>query len=130
MISGSDVKFKVVNAKSFRRKLTNYSDKKVAAFHRGLLKAGKHLKRKSQEVCPIDTGALRKSASVRLEGVGRQHRVKVIVSYSAPYAAYVHEMPQSYIKRAGKLAKYLETPAREQKSAMARIIRDEVGDAR
>ncbi len=102
------------------------------AVEMGLLRAGLHLQAKSQEVVPVDTGALRASAFTRLvtrEGGGqfapRGFNADVQVGYTMPYAIYVHEdLTMSH--KPGKIAKYLERPAMEEAAAMRQIVSAEV----
>ena len=89
---------------------------------RGLVKAGLFLQRASQELVPIDTGALRNSAFTRKEGAG--FKTKVSVGYTQNYAIYVHENLDAH-HGPGKVAKFLETPAREHRDDMLAIVREE-----
>lgn len=88
---------------------------------KGMLKAGLHLQRKSQEVVPVDTGFLRASAFTTKTGT--EFDADVRVGYTADYAIFVHEGAGRH--KPGKIAKFLETPAREQRDEMLRIIAEE-----
>jgi len=96
----------------------------AAGVERGLKDAGLFLQRESQKICPIDLDNLRPSA--RTDSKGKGFNTDVIVHYGvgANYAVYVHEDLQAKHKP-GKQAKYLEQPAREKKSEMIEIIRQE-----
>lgn len=59
--------------------------------------------KKSQELVPVETGALRDSAYTQV--IETQTGEQGLVKYERPYAMYVHEMP--YIHEVGQ-AKYLE----------------------
>lgn len=100
-----------------------------AAIKAGLIKAGLFLQRKSQEVVPVDTGALRASAFTRVVQGSRsqlgQFTTAVAVGYTMFYAIWVHENLEAG-HAPGKIAKYLEVPAKRFKRQMLRIVRDEV----
>ena len=85
----------------------------------GLIKAGLFLQRKSQEVVPIEFGNLKNSAGHK--PIGQGWNTDVIVYYTASYAVYVHEITTAQHKP-GKIAKYLETPMRENRENLLRII--------
>lgn len=89
---------------------------------RGLIKAGLFLQRESQKVVPVDTGALKNSAFTRKTGSG--FRTNVTVGYTVEYAIYVHEDMDARHKP-GKIAKYLEVPARDNREKIMAIIRGE-----
>lgn len=100
------------------------------AAQRGLVLAAEHLKGKSQEVVPVDTGVLRESAYVRVADrstrgtmLPKGYDSIVEVGYSAPYAHYVHENLEMR-HQPGKIAKYLEIPAQQEAGAMRRILSD------
>lgn len=84
----------------------------------GLKAGGDFLLKKSQEVCPVDTGKLRKSGYSKVSNT----KLQVEVGYTARYAWFVHEMPQRKIRKTGKTNKYLERPARQHAKEMARVI--------
>jgi len=86
---------------------------------KGLTLAGLFLQRKSQDVVPIDTGALRNSAFTRKSGEGLSTEIRV--GYTQNYAIFVHEDLEAR-HAPGKIAKYLERPARENKDEIRRII--------
>lgn len=86
------------------------------------LKAGADfLLKKSLEVCPIKTGALRKSGYSKVSN--KKGELKAEVGYKAKYAFIVHELPQSSIRAPGTTNKYLERPARQHKREMSRIVK-------
>ena len=91
---------------------------------RGLKKAGLFLQRESQKVVPVDTGALKNSAGTR--SAGDSWATDVTVFYTQSYAVYVHERT-GLRHRPGKIAKFLETPAREKRDDILRIIVEEAG---
>ena len=96
-----------------RRKAKTYGKATV----RGLLKAGLHLQRVSQQLVPVDTGALKNSAFTRQEGDD------VTVGYTQAYALPVHE--RTYVNHPIGQAKFLEQPLRTEEAEMKRIIKQE-----
>lgn len=124
------------------RNLQKVEGKITKAILRGMVKAGLHLQRKSQQIVPVDTGNLRNSAFTRKQGTG--DNVDVIVGYTAAYAIYVHENLEARHgvriaagrdidtgRFTGKQittqlqAKFLEKPAKEEARVMGEIIRRE-----
>jgi hypothetical protein len=91
---------------------------------KGLKKAGTHLQKESQKVVPVDTGALRASAYTKIRWANTK-RVDVVVGYTMPYAIYVHEDLFARHKP-GKIAKYLEKPARQLAKKLLKMVADEV----
>lgn len=84
-----------------------------------LKRAGLYLQRQSQKVVPVDQGNLKGSAGTKAEGTG--WTTVVTVYYTAEYAIYVHE--RTDLKhQPGKIAKFLETPMRENKREILDII--------
>lgn len=115
-------KFEVTGVQSIIKNMMTAKGETAAGMERGLMKAGLALQRMSQKVVPVDTGALKASAATRKEGEG--FRTKVTVSYGTDYGIYVHENLESR-HAPGKIAKFLEKPARENADELAAIIRKE-----
>jgi hypothetical protein len=121
-----------------------------AGVHRGLIRGGRYLQRKSQEIVPVQLGDLKRSAFTRNIG-GFGFNADIIVGYTAKYAVYVHEDLQKRHGRAFNLhyakqiaaakgkkagtaaggmfkrgdeeqAKFLEKPAREERKFILGII--------
>lgn len=113
---------KIAGVKEVINRLYTVKGETAEAMERALLKAGLFLQKKSQEVVPVDTGALRASAFTQLMGKG--FKASVVVGYTMFYAIYVHENLEARHKP-GKIAKYLEKPARQYRLQMIKIIRDE-----
>lgn len=113
---------KVEGVKETIKRLYTISGETAKGMERGLVKAAKHLQKKSQAVVPVDTGALKSSAFTRKKGFG--FKTETTVGYTQDYAIYVHENLDARHKP-GKIAKYLERPAREEKEQLAKIIRKE-----
>jgi len=90
---------------------------------RGLRRGGLFLQRQSQKVVPIDKSVLKNSARTRNVG-GSGFDTDIIVSYNTDYAVYVHENLDA-IHKEGKIAKYLEKPARDNRNEILKIIREE-----
>lgn len=89
---------------------------------KGIKKAALLLQRESQKVVPVDTGNLKNSAFTRITGTGFQ--TKATVGYTAEYAIFVHERTELRHKP-GKIAKFLEKPARDNLKRMTQIIEEE-----
>ncbi len=82
-------------------------------FEVGMKKGGLFLQRQSQKVVPVDLGNLRGGAFTRkAKGSGIGFAIDIVVGYVAAYAVYVHERLDLKHKK-GKIAKYLEKPARK-----------------
>lgn len=85
----------------------------------GLKRAGLYLQRLSQKVVPVKTGNLKNSAGTRM--IGRGKHSAAVVFYTAAYAVYVHERTELQHKP-GKIAKFLERPAKLFRDDILRII--------
>jgi hypothetical protein len=93
----------------------------------GLVRGALFLLAKSQEVVPVDTGALKASGTIRQEGKGA--KTIVFVVYTDSKAVIVHERIKG--PRGKKVyhaeptqAKFLERPMIRYRKEIARIIRD------
>ncbi len=77
------------------------------------------------KVVPVDTSALKNSAPnvTRKEGSG--FNTVFIVGYGMDYAVYVHENINARHKP-GKMAKFLEIPARYGRDDMAELVMEEL----
>ena len=87
------------------------------------------LLRKAVEVCPIDSGDLRKSGTVQLEkkGIETQGMVGFGGDHTSEYAVVVHEMPNTTNwSEPGTGAKYLENPFKENTQRYLDKIADTV----
>lgn len=92
-----------------------------AAMQRGVMKAATFLKDRSQELVPVETGALRDSWYI----VRTADKAGAMVGYDRPYAVYVHEDLMKFHKFP-TCAKFLEIPARVYAKDMQKIIADEI----
>ena len=72
---------------------------------KGLRKLGEEILSEAQTLCPVDTGTLRRSGSVRASSADNT----VKISFNTPYALRQHE-EMSYNHPKGGQAKYLEQP--------------------
>jgi len=113
-------KIKIEGASAIIRALKKQKPEQRRGLVKGLVLAGLFLQRKSQQVVPVDTGALKASAFTRKTGVGRS--TNVTVGYTMDYAVFVHENLDARHKP-GKTAKYLERPARKFMGRMRDIIK-------
>lgn len=109
----------IIGLRALQKKLQAERDNRLRACKRGLLKAGLLLQRMSQQIVPVDTAALKNSAFTR-EG-GTEMEPEVRVGYTQAYAVFVHENLEARHKE-GKVAKYLEKPARENRDELVKII--------
>ena len=102
---------------------------------KGLIRGGLYLQGKSQEVVPVKYGTLKASAGT--EAIGRSWWTDVVVYYTASYAVYVHEVVRRKSKiegqegklvkhKPGKMAKFLETPARRYRQFILMKISGEM----
>jgi len=84
----------------------------------GLREAALMVRRRSQQLTPVDTGNLKASAYTEVydswEGPGAE------IGYMAGYAPYVHEIDKNY--RVGQW-KFLETALKEKSQEILEIIR-------
>jgi hypothetical protein len=113
---------KVVGVEEIKKKLREASVTMGFKIQRGQIKAGLFLQRESQKVVPIEFGVLMNSAGTK--AIGASWFTDVIVYYTASYAVYVHERTELKHKK-GKMAKFLETPMRENRDKILRIIAGE-----
>lgn len=112
-----------------------------AQFASNMFQAGKYLQHVSEELVPIDTEDLKKSAYTKLFKDG--WFTNVVVGYAISYAAYVHEnLDKAHgerynakhaskiaagiegykLKRPDEQAKFLEKPAREHRAQILAIV--------
>lgn len=123
---------------SFEKNLQKVGENLQANMDKGLLQAALLLQRESQRLVPVDTGALKNSATVRRiegkEGLGKKiinFGRKLIgkkakkdfgyeVGYSQSYAVWVHENVTAH-HPVGQ-AKFLEQPARALRGELGRIV--------
>jgi hypothetical protein len=88
-----------------------------------LLRASALLYRKTQEIVPVDTTALKRSGRI-LPLRSTKNTISSGVGYGSTvdYAIYVHEIAEYYHKPPTSW-KYLERPFRENQSQIRRIVR-------
>ena len=87
MVLSSSVKLQGFD--KFRRSLKKVESKYEKRFADALKVMGLFVQRESQQIVPIDTANLKRSAFTRSSGRG--FKVEVRVGYTAEYAIYVHE---------------------------------------
>ena len=93
------------------------------AVRKGLMAAAERLKQASQEVVPVDTGALHDSCRIREADKGTDTKI-IFVGYGSvdvDYALIVHENLAMH-HQPGKTAEYLRRPARELRTELRQII--------
>ncbi len=103
------------------KRLMTAKSEVASGMERGLVKAGLMLQRASQQLVPLDTGALKNSAFTRKVGSGFSTDVQV--GYTQEYAVFVHENLEAH-HPIGQ-AKFLEQPARDLRPDMIALIRAE-----
>jgi hypothetical protein len=113
---------KVERVRAVQKALRKVREKKQKQLKIGLLRAGFALQRWSQKVVPVDTGALKSSASTRPDMIFGPSKPSVIVSYGTNYGLFVHENLNATHKK-GKQAKFLSGPARQYKERLVEIVR-------
>ena len=118
------IEFTITGDDKVIRGLDEYEDVLSDYLQAGLQEAGEFLLEKSQEIVPVDTGALHDSGYVVVSGSG--FGSEVAVGYSMEYAVYVHEDLRAR-HNPGTSAKYLEKPMRQYSANLQRIIADSIG---
>ena len=118
------IEFSISGDDRITRGLDKYEDLLSDYLQAGLLEAGEFLLEKSQEIVPVDTGALRDSGFVDVRGSG--FGSEVVVGYTKEYAIYVHEDLRAR-HAFGTSAKYLERPMRQYAAKIQGIIGDSIG---
>lgn len=108
----------------FRIKKVNWFGDKVereirAAVGTGVRDAAERILEASNRIVPVDTGKLRDSGEVNVEGE------KASISYDAEYAVPVHETPKAY--KNGRQYKYLEKAINANSNELVNSVKDEVG---
>jgi len=102
------------------KRLAEIAANSRAGFESGLIEAGNYLLEKSLEKVPVKTGALKSSGFTEASGSGYGTVVRVgFGGEGAPYAPFVHEF-----SRKGR--KFLEGPARANRSAMKKLVAEAV----
>ncbi len=124
----------VLNLEEVKADLAKHGRMAIQALSKGLLAGGLVLQRESQLIVPIDTAALKNSAktnyvpgkTIRLRDdkgrfAGGGIANEVMVTYETAYAIYVHENLTAR-HGPGKVAKFLEKPAKEKRKQIAEQI--------
>lgn len=88
----------------------------------GLGKVGLFIKGESVEMVPQDKGILINSAYHQTANTSNGPVVRI--GYTAKYAPYVHEMPETYnYSKAGTGPKFLEKPVKDNYNFILELIR-------
>ena len=88
----------------------------------GLLFASEHVYSEVSEIIPVDTSTLANSKITPLIVREKASRTAYI-GYSAKYAAFVHEMPDTVnFKKAAAKNKFLERTLNQEKNEILRIL--------
>lgn len=123
--------FALIGVPEAIKKLRRMKDAIPPAVEASVIEAAHILLRESLKLCPIDTGDLRRSGEVIVNGSGLS--TTAIVAYTQQYAIYVHENLEAYHKPPTQ-AKFLEQPMRQYRrdiaKKIARDVRHAIMDAR
>lgn len=117
------IKANTVNVKCFFDKELAQEVVEKAAM-KGLRKLGEEILTEAKELCPVDSGTLRQSGSVRANSKNKT----VEISFNTPYALKQHE-EMSYNHPNGGQAKYLEQPFNERVKDAQWYAEKEIGIA-
>ena len=117
------IKANTVNVKCFFDKELAQEVVEKAAM-KGLRKLGEEILTEAKELCPVDSGTLRQSGSVRANSKNKT----VEISFNTPYALKQHE-EMSYNHPNGGQAKYLEQPFNERVKEAQWYAEKEIGKA-
>ena len=117
------IKANTVNVKCFFDKGLAQEVVEKAAM-KGLRKLGEEILTEAKELCPVDSGTLRQSGSVRANSKNKT----VEISFNTPYALKQHE-EMSYNHPNGGQAKYLEQPFNERVKNAQWYAEKEIGIA-
>lgn len=113
------------NLRDFNRRLAN-------GVEIGLIESGKFLKERSNEIAPIETGALIEESFSSADPADGFNTI-VTVGYgprggkSEPYAVRQHQEFERK-RKAGRKWKYLETPTRKHLRDFGKIIAGKIGE--
>lgn len=117
------IKANTVNVKCFFDKELAQEVVEKAAM-KGLRSLGEVILTEAKELCPVDSGTLRQSGSVRANSKNKT----VEISFNTPYALKQHE-EMSYNHPNGGQAKYLEQPFNERVKDAQWYAEKEIGIA-
>lgn len=120
------ISIKVIGKDKLTKALKKKADEKRGKLQKATRKAAEHLLKASLKITPKDTGNLRKSGKVKSTKQGYSPVVSVV--FSAPYAVYVHEMPNRGTNwtTPGTGSKFLEKAERTERQEIKKIIRNGV----
>lgn len=120
------LELKITGNKKLTKALKKIADEKRYKLQKATKKAAEHLLIATLKVTPMDTGKLRISGKVK--SIKQGYDPVVAVSFSAPYAGYVHEMPNRSTNwtTPGTGSKFLEKTERVERQNIKKIIRNGV----
>ena len=108
------------------QKLQRYLEAGEVAAENAVIEAADLVLELSLELCPIDTGHLRSTGQVIIDGDG--YATVATVGYSADYAIYVHENLEAHHKPPTQ-AKFLSDVYRRFRGDITRTIKKAVQNA-
>jgi len=114
---------KVEGLEVFLRAIGKAKSKDAIAVAEGLEKAANVILKKSQIYVPVESGDLKKSGHVEVEGKGMGAKATVV--YDADYAVFVHEDLEAK-HTPPTCAKYVERAVRETRGTTASICKREL----
>lgn len=97
----------------------------VISASRGIIRAQLLVRNSSVKMTPIDTGNLRSSVTTPSPTISKG-KVSGMISYTASYAAFVHENLEANFRAPGTGPKFLERALQQNRDRVLRIIRVEV----
>lgn len=118
--------FSVIGVPDTIARIRHFREVAEDAAERGLIKAAEMLLEQSNLICPIDTGYLRESGHVVVEGKG--FKTKAYIVYDAEYAIYVHERLDLFHEEPTQ-AKFLEETMKRYRKDALKMVKMEVNKA-
>ena len=105
------------------KRLKRYREAGEIAAENAAIEAANLILEESLKLCPIDTGYLRSTGKIVVQGSG--YGIQVTVGYSADYAVYVHENLEAYHNPPTQ-AQFLSEVLRRYRGDISQKIKSEV----
>lgn len=141
MANKKKLESKIKNLRETTEFLQQYKYATEQGWEVAIVRAGYRLLTYTLDIVPVDTGYLRSTAKVEVEGTGFDTIAKVI--YSAFYSIWVHERldlahgaeynrkyaediaaGRKHLRRPQEQAKFIETPLRQYRKELVSVVRD------
>ena len=113
----------VMGADALAKALSRVPNDTEKVLSQALYEEGQMAFAESQQITPIDTGALRGSGVLQIPKI-EKNKISVAITYggpAAPYALFVHEILSSY-HASPTQAKYLELPVARRSEYLVRNL--------